>query len=532
MTADFTPSPLIQFAPEEAPRCVHEVFHARVGEHADRIAVVARDVKLTYRELDAASNAVAKELAARGISAGDGVGLCADRSSQMIITLLGILKAGAYYVPIVPAYPCERIAFMLEDSRAKLVVLQQEYAARFPEGFPQLLLSDLGRIDPVEDAPAVSADPESIAYVMYTSGSTGTPKGAAIPHRAIERLSSSANCVPTGPGKVILHAAPIAFDASTFEVWGPLLAGGTVALHEEAVPTASGLGYSVREFGVTGMWLTAALFNMVIDQDPQVFSPLEHLITGGEALSVEHVRRAQNALPQLQLVNGYGPTETTTFAACYHIPRPIPEGWKSIPIGTAIRQTKLYILSPDRTMVAPGEAGELYIGGFGVALGYLNRTDLTEQSFVRFAPSPADDGQVVYKTGDLVRLLPSGAVDYVGRIDQQIKIRGYRIEPGEIEHALTRLSGVRASAVTTHTTAAGEKRLVAYWVGDEGATTDERQIREQLGRTFPPGRASGHRQWKTRLPGTPSTVLRAPRSAHAVHPSHHRNRNLPLRHLW
>ncbi len=437
---------------------------------------------LTYRELDVRSNGVAQKLSALGVRPGDGVALCADRSQTMIVALLGILKAGAYYVPVVPAYPEERISFMMNDSGAKLVIIQHDYESRFPKDIQKLHLSEIEALPATPEALLVPADPESIAYVMYTSGSTGVPKGAAIPHRGIERLASSDNCVPTGPGKVILHAAPIAFDASTFEVWGPLLAGGTVALHEEAVPTASGLAHSIREYGVTSMWLTAALFNMVVDQDPQALSPLQHLITGGEALSVEHMRRAQNALPHLQLVNGYGPTETTTFATCYPIPRPLPEDWNSVPIGSAIRQTKLYILTPEGAPVSEGEAGELYIGGFGLALGYLNRPELTEQAFVR---SPSDESERVYKTGDLVRLLPSGAIDYVGRIDQQVKIRGYRIEPGEVEHAITRLIGVKASAVTAHTTTSGEKRLVAYWIPEDREHIDERQIREQLSKTLP-----------------------------------------------
>lgn len=475
-------STLVNFNRNEAPRCVHEVFSVRVKEAGESIAVISHQGRLTYSELHSRSNGVAHRLAAWGVSPGDTVALCADRSPGMIVVLLGILKAGASYVPIVPAYPAERIAFMLSDSAAKLVVLQSEYASQFPEGIQKVLLADLEAVMPESEAPVVESHPESCAYVMYTSGSTGMPKGAAIPHRAIERLCHNMNCIPVGSGEVILHAAPIAFDASTIEVWGPLLAGGTVALHGEAVPTASGLGRSIRDYGVTGMWLTAALFNMVVDQNPDELAPLKYLITGGEALSVEHVRRAQNALPKLQLVNGYGPTETTTFATCFHIPRPVPSDWTSVPIGSPIRQTELYIVDDKGALVSDGETGELYIGGFGLALHYLNRPDLTEQAFV---PSPVDVNARVYRTGDLVRLLPSGVIDYVGRKDKQLKIRGYRVEPGEVEHALTRLVGVKASAITAHTTGAGEKRLVAYWVPESFAHINEREIREQLGKSLP-----------------------------------------------
>lgn len=466
---------------EQAPAfCVHEKFLSIMQQAPDAPALLSLERQLSYRELNQLADSFARALQERGVVRGTCVGICADRSIEMVIALLGILKAGAAYVPIVASYPSARIEFMLEDTQAKIVVTQRSYAGLLPAGLQEFLLDDLPRL-PVSAPLPVECSPADRAYVMYTSGSTGNPKGAEIPHRAIERLTNNENCVPLGPGQIMLHAAPIAFDASTIEVWGPLLSGGTVALYPDAIPTAAGLGACIAKMNVTALWLTAALFNMVIDQDPAQLAPLKYLITGGEALSVAHVRRALHALPGTQLVNGYGPTETTTFATCYPIPRTLDDECTAIPIGRAIRQTRLYCLDAERNPVENGAVGELYIGGFGLALGYLNRPELTEKAFV---DDPANVGAKIYRTGDLVRVMPSGDIDYVGRADKQVKIRGFRIEPGEIENALTRCSGVTASAVVAHSTSAGDKRLVAYVV-PSAEPVSEVALREELGRKLP-----------------------------------------------
>lgn len=469
---------LHQFDDNAPAYCVHERFQDVVRQSPDAPALRALSRSLTYAELDQFADTFAAALQQRGVAPGTCVAICADRSLEMVVALLGILKAGAAYVPIVASYPSTRIEFMLADSQAKVVVVQDSYAALMPRGIEQLLLDGALNFPPASPA-VISCSPQDRAYVMYTSGSTGTPKGAEIPHRAIERLTN--NCVPLGPGQVMLHAAPIAFDASTIEVWGPLLSGGTVALYPDAIPTAEGLGACIRQMNVTALWLTAALFNMVIDQDPAQLSPLKYVVTGGEALSVAHVRRALAALPNTQLVNGYGPTETTTFATCYPIPRVLPDDATAIPIGRAIRQTRLYCLDPERNPVEKGAVGELYIGGFGLALGYLNRPELTEAAFV---DDPVIPGEKVYRTGDLVRVLPSGDIDYVGRADSQVKIRGFRIEPGEVENALSSCAGVKAAAVMAHTTSSGDKRLVAYVVASAGPVS-EMALREELGKKLP-----------------------------------------------
>jgi amino acid adenylation domain-containing protein len=471
---------LHQFDDHAPAYCVHERFLSIAQQAPDAPALRSLSRTLTYAELNQFADTFADALQRRGVAPGTCVAICADRSIEMVVALLGILKAGAAYVPIVASYPSSRIEFMLADPQAEVVVVQGSYAALLPPGVEQLLLDEALSFSPATPAP-VSCSPQDRAYVMYTSGSTGTPKGAEIPHRAIERLTGNENCVPLGPGQVMLHAAPIAFDASTIEVWGPLLGGGTVALYPDAIPTAAGLGACIRQLNVTALWLTAALFNMVIDQDPAQLSPLKYVVTGGEALSVAHVRRALSALPSTQLVNGYGPTETTTFATCYPIPRTLSDEATAIPIGRAIRQTRLYCLDAERNPVEKGAVGELYIGGFGLALGYLNRPELTEVAFV---DDPLIPGEKMYRTGDLVRVLPSGDIDYVGRADSQVKIRGFRIEPGEVENAISNCTGVKASAVVARTTSSGDKRLVAYVVPSSGPVS-EMALREELGKKLP-----------------------------------------------
>jgi amino acid adenylation domain-containing protein len=339
----------------------------------------------------------------------------------------------------------------------------------------------LGRDDAPSRLPSVDA--ETPAYVLYTSGSTGTPKGVVVPHRAVHRLVCPATFARLDPGVAVLQAAPVAFDASTFEIWGPLLNGGRVVMHGERVPTARGLGRAIRRHGVTTMWLTAGLFNAVVDEDAQALAPLRELLIGGEALSVRHVRRAQAVLPDTTIINGYGPTETTTFACCYPIPRPVPKAWTAIPIGVPINQTTLHVLDPERRPVSDGTVGELYVGGRGVALGYLERPELTAERFIDLPQAP---GSKVYRTGDLVRWNDDGVLEFHGRADQQVKIRGYRIELGEIEHALGALPGVERCVVAAPTgtsdavDALAERRLVAYVVPATNARSSPDTLRRAL----------------------------------------------------
>jgi len=484
---------------------IHQLFVEEAAKRPGAPAVIAGNTVLTYGELDARSNRLARILVERGVGPDVPVGLAARRTPDVVVALLGILKAGGAYLPLDPAYPRDRIAWMLEDARVPVVVGDSPSTSTLPDAKASRLLLDAeAELIAARPAEPVSggATAESLAYVMYTSGSTGRPKGTLIRHRAVNRLVRAVDYVALGPDETLLFAAPLAFDASTFEIWGALLNGGRVVIHPEAVPTARGLADSIRRHGVTTMWLTAALFNMVIDEDPGALAGLRQLLTGGEALSVPHVRRALEALPSVRLINGYGPTECTTFTTCHTIPRPLPEGLRSIPIGRPIRDTSVYVLDPERQPVAKGEPGELYVGGEGLARGYLNRPDLTAERFVPDAVSGAKDARL-YRTGDLVRWLPDGTIEYLGRADEQLKIRGFRIEPGEIEAALLADPSLKTAAVVAREDRPGAKRLVAYLVARTGAERPSHaDLRARLAKSLPEAMVPSAYVWLDALPVT------------------------------
>ncbi len=458
------------FAAADPAATVHGTFARQAARRPDAIALVHLDERLSYGELERRSTRLAALLQARGVRPGATVALALDRSTAAIVALLAILKSGACYLPLDSAYPPARLAFMLEDAAATLVVTSTDKAPAF---------RDAGKVPvfAIDDAQADAGMPAArpadgatgaadLAYVMYTSGSTGTPKGVQIPHDAILRLVLDAAYVRLDADTVMLHAAPLGFDASTLEIWGPLLNGGCCVLHPEELPTPGGLAATIGAASVRTAWLTAALFNAVVDDDPRHLRGLHQLLIGGEALSVAHVRRLLDALPDVALINGYGPTECTTFATTHRIARPLPQAARSIPIGRPITATQAFVLGPGMQLLPAGMVGKLYLGGRGLARGYLNRPDLTAERFVAH-PFAADER--LYDTGDLVRHLPDGSIDFIGRADQQVKIRGYRIELGEIESALTTHPAVQASAVLAWRDAAGDAALVAYLVPRAGA---------------------------------------------------------------
>jgi amino acid adenylation domain-containing protein len=312
--------------------------------------------------------------------------------------------------------------------------------------------------------PQADAQSNNLAYVMYTSGSTGTPKGVMIEHRAICRLVKGADYADFGADQVFLQLAPISFDASTFEIWGSLLNGARLAIFPPEPPTNENLAATVRREGVTTLWLTAALFHHVAAEAPSTFTGLKQLLAGGDVLAIDHVRTAVGALASGHFVNGYGPTETTTFACCHHITA-ATELADSVPIGRPIANTEIYILDPRRQPVPIGVPGELYIGGPGLARGYLNRPELTAERFVAH-PFNTSPGARLYRTGDRVRYRPDGTIDFLGRFDDQVKVRGFRVEPGEIEAALLAHPAVREAALVARREPDGDQRLLAYFVAN------------------------------------------------------------------
>ena len=494
---------------------VHGRFAMMAKAYPERTAVVSDASSLTYAELDACSDRVAAGLVAAGVEPGSYVALLMERSVEAIIALFGVLKAGAAYLPIDTRWPTERVAFALRDADVAAIVADETLDFVSDE-IPLFTVASLETQtaswstplwEPASSAsplwePTLSAIPRSgqdsgkhpsplkrlphagpvphpgsgddLAYAMYTSGSTGTPKGVEIRHTSILRLVLRSDYVDFDAPKV-LHAAPLGFDASTFEIFAPLLNGGTCVVYAERVPTGCGIARTVALQGAEIAWLTAALFNAIVDDDASNLAGLRVVLTGGEALSVPHVRKAYAALPATTLINGYGPTECTTFATTYAIPRELPDDLRAIPIGKPIGETSLHVLDDAGNEVAAGETGELFIGGSGVARGYLNRPELTAERFVA--------GGMLYRTGDLVHWLPDGNLAFVGRADGQVKIRGYRIETGEIDIALRALPGVTAATVVAREDVPGEKRLVAYYVGDDGVSA--RDLRDALARTLP-----------------------------------------------
>jgi amino acid adenylation domain-containing protein len=402
---------------------------------------------------------MASLIRARGVAPGAFVGVMMERSFDMVAALLGVLKAGAAYVPLDPGYPRDRLDFMLTDTSAPLVLSHARFLERLPATSATLVLDDVP-LDAPSELPSVATEADAPAYVMYTSGSTGRPKGVIVPHRGIVRLVRDTTYTRFDASRVFLQLAPTSFDAATFEIWGPLLNGGRCVLYPgSGAPDLALLKSILVDHQVTTLWLTASLFNMIIDTAPDTLQGVPEILAGGEALSVAHVRKAQDLLPGTQLINGYGPTESTTFTCCYRIPRGFPTEWRSIPLGPPIAHTSVVLLDAHGKATPAGEVGELCIGGDGLALGYLNQPALTAE---RFIAHPFVAGERLYRTGDLARLLPDGAFEFLGRSDDQIKIRGHRIELGEIEGILREHPLVGDAVVVVRESAAGDKSLVAY----------------------------------------------------------------------
>jgi aspartate racemase len=468
-----------------ADRTVHALFAEQARATPDAVAVVFGDRQLTYRELDGRANQLAQHLHALGVGPDVPVGLAVERSPEMVVALLGILKAGGAYVPLDPADPRERLAFLLEDTRAPLLLTQARFrdrvAAPPPPGALTVVCLDAdwpaiaGRRD---TPPADRATPDSLAYVTYTSGSTGRPQGVCVPHRGVVRLVRNTDYASLTAHEVFLQLAPLAFDASTFEIWAPLLNGARLAVFPPDLPTGETLARAVRRHQVTTLWLTAALFHHVVDQVASGLGPVRQLLAGGDVLSVPHVRRALREWTGIRLINGYGPTENTTFTSCHTITEADAEK-PSIPIGRPIANTRVYVLDRHGQPVPVGIPGELYAGGDGLARGYLHRPVLTA---ARFVPDPwsGDPAARLYRTGDRARWQPDGTLEFLGRTDRQVKIRGFRIEPGEVEVQLGQHPAVRDVAVVVREGPPGEKSLVAYHVPRGEAEPRPHELRQYL----------------------------------------------------
>jgi aspartate racemase len=468
-------------------KCIHELFEEQVERTPEATAVVFEEKQLTYRELNESANQLAHHLRKLGVGAETLVGVYLERSAEYAVCALGILKAGGAYVPLGTDNPVERLQFMLEDCGAPVVLTAQP----LPKG---LQLRGITIVDPVADAVLINScsknnpdrlnTAENLAYVIYTSGSTGEPKGTTIPHRGVVRLVRGQNYSEFDSRRRFLMLASTSFDASTFELWGPLLSGAMCVIFPERLPDFESMEKVIRRHGVTCLWLTAGLFNQIIDFRPSVLETVTRVLTGGEALSVPHVKKAMALLPALRLTNGYGPTECTTFTTTYPIRKGETFPSSSVPIGRPLANTRCYLLDAQLQPVPVGVPAELYVGGDGLACGYLNRPELTAE---RFVTDPFSQGSKarLYRTGDRCRWLPDGNIEFLGRLDDQVKIRGFRIELGEIESVLAGLPGVREAVVVAREDGPGDKRLLAYVTAKEGELPNVPELRGLLQAKLP-----------------------------------------------
>ncbi|MCP5049716.1 MAG: amino acid adenylation domain-containing protein, partial [bacterium] len=414
-------------------KTIHELFEEQVASRSDCIAVSGESDSgaLTYRELNRQSDRLAQVLMEKSVTNGSIVAIMMPRSIEMTVAILAILKAGGAYMPIDPDYPEERIDFMLKDSAAPVIITKD------------LMVKKLdGSNEPTNGQ---TNKPTNLAYIIYTSGSTGRAKGVMVEHRNVTRLVKNTNYVDLSHETRILQTGAPVFDATTFEIWGSLLNGGTLVLVEnDIILDADKLGKTLAENHIDTMWLTAPLFNRLVRQNKAIFAPLSYLIVGGDVLSPPHINLVRSEHKHLKVINGYGPTENTTFSACYPVDGEFKE---SIPIGTPINNSTAYIVDKNYHLQPAGVFGELLVGGDGVSRGYLNNPELTAGRFVPNPFSSPVTGDRLYHTGDRCRWLPGGEIEFSGRQDKQVKIRGFRVEPGEIESLLLNRDDIKEAVV-------------------------------------------------------------------------------------
>ncbi len=488
-------------APYEREAGLPELFELQARRAPEAVALVSGVRRMTYGELEERANRLAHHLIDLGAGPEVPVVLFVERSFEAIVAILAVLKAGGAYVALDPEMPEERLAGMLgelfgDGSAPRIFFVQDHLAERLPEA----VLAGATLVMPEREAVAIArrsdlapgreASADQLAYVMYTSGSTGRPKAVGVSHRNVARLVRGSRFIEMGPEQVFLQLAPLSFDASTLEIWGALLHGARLVLFPAGRFALEDLGRELQASGVTALWLTAGLFHPMVDDHLESLRGVRQLLAGGDVLSPAHVNRVLAELPGTVLVNGYGPTENTTFTTC-HAMAPGGRVDGAVPLGRPIANTRAYVLDRALEPVPAGVPGELFAGGDGVARGYLGRPELTAE---RFVPDPfrdpiAEPGARLYRTGDLVRWRPDGTLEFLGRVDNQVKIRGFRVEPGEVETVLQGHPGLVAACVVVREDLPGERRLVAYWVPakapDEKAVLSSAGLRGFLGERLP-----------------------------------------------
>ncbi|HYE95662.1 MAG TPA: amino acid adenylation domain-containing protein, partial [Rubricoccaceae bacterium] len=504
---------------------IHRLFSRRAALSPDAPALSFHDASLTYAQLDSRSSLLARHLRRLGVRPDTLVALCMERSARLVVSILGVLKAGGAYLPLDPSYPLERLSLMLEDSQPPVLLTQEGLSERLPAHWGQTIFVDadwegMRSLDEAagedEAARAVSsgggASADGLAYVIYTSGSTGRPKGVMVTHRNVLRLVCGTDYVRLGPSDVVAQASNASFDAATFELWGALLSGARLhGVATDALLTPGGLERAAREAGLTTLFVTTALFNQLVREGGGALMGLRHLLFGGQAVDPRPVRRLLEAGFGGRLLHVYGPTEATTFATWQQVTLAGTRG-ATVPIGLPIANTTAHVLDARMRPVPAGAAGELYLGGEGLARGYLNAAGLTAERFVPDPFSP-EGGARLYRTGDVVRRRAGrGEVEFVGRRDEQVKVRGFRVELGEVEAALRARAGVAECAVVAGEWGGdGDRRLVAYVVADTGARAhgagpgvSASALREELSRSLPDYMVPSAFVFMDELPLTPN----------------------------
>jgi amino acid adenylation domain-containing protein len=472
-------------------KSIAAVFEEEAIRRGDAIAVEYESSAISYEELNRRGNQMARYLRRKGVGPEVTVGVCVERSIETVTTLLGILKAGGAYVPMDESYPRERLAYMVEEAGVELIVKAGDSekvkglaASEVRLGEESNRIANEG-VDEIESG----AGPDNLAYIMYTSGSTGKPKGVEITHRGVVRLVKEIEYLDLSENEVILHSAPITFDASTFEIWGSLLNGGKLVVMRRGRYTAKEMGEEIERKRTTTVWIPAALFQEMVGQEMDKLRGVERVISGGEVLSVTSVERLLEGVEGIEVVNAYGPTENTAFTTC-HVMKSARKETGSVPIGKTIENTDVYVLGRNMEVVPIEVIGEMYVGGDGIARGYRMRKEDTGE---KFTPNPyaKEGGERLYRTGDYVKHRSNGVLEFIGRVDHQVKIRGYRIETGEIEEMLGEHPAVKETVVVVREGTAGDKRLAAYVSGrTEGALTAaemRKYARERLPEYMMPG---------------------------------------------
>ena len=478
-------------------KTIHQLFEEQAEKTPDKIAVVFDEEKLTYKELNERSNQLAHYLIEQGVKPDDLVAIYLERSIELIVSILAVLKAGGAYLPLSSDYPLERLQFMMQDSQAKLLITEEKF--KWQSNFNKEIISILcieqfqslfKQINKIYN-PKLTSSPQSLAYIIYTSGSTGQPKGVLIEHRGVVRLVKNTNYISITEKDYIAQASNIAFDAATFEIWGALLNGaGLVIVPKDILLNMLSLKETLLNSKINIMWLTAGLFNQIVQNDASIFATLDYLLIGGEALNTEFVNKvfSNKSLAPKYLINGYGPTENTTFTTCFAIQK---KRWhNTIPIGKPVSNSQNYILDKCMHPVPIGVVGELYAAGDGVGRGYLNRPKLTAERFIAnpFVTNKDKKNRKnlrLYKTGDLCRYLSDGNIEYIGRSDFQVKIRGFRIELGEIESKLLKHPEIREVTVQAREDVPDNKYLAAYFIAENNNEINVSELKNYLVETLP-----------------------------------------------